>query len=94
MQQIQHDRDQIKELEARLSSIRKSHGGMILSRLIELRGLWNEPGHITPASSSRASFVESSASSRPGQAEILPKPNTDSQKSSLIDSDDLITLSD
>jgi chromosome segregation ATPase len=92
VQQIQHDRDQIKELEARLSSLRKSHGGTILSRLVELHGLWNEPGHITPAASSKASLVESSASSRPVQAENPSEPDTGSQNSTVIDSDDLIIL--
>ncbi|RFU76899.1 ankyrin repeat [Trichoderma arundinaceum] len=94
VQQIQHERDQIKELEERLSSLRKSHGSKILSHLIEFHELWNEPGHIAPTSSSRSPFVEPSASSRPVQAEDLPKQDTGSQESTLVDSDDLIVMSE
>lgn len=92
VEQIQHDRDKIKELEAGLGKLSKSHGSRILSLLIDLHELWNEPGHITPASSSRASFMESSASSRPVQTEKLLEPDMRSQQSTLIDSDDLIIL--
>ncbi|EHK51032.1 uncharacterized protein TrAtP1_009922 [Trichoderma atroviride] len=94
VEQIQHDRDKIKELEAGLGRLRKSHGSKILSLLLCLHELWNEPGHITLASSSPASFVEFSASSRPVQTEELPEADTRSQQSTLIDSEDLINLSE
>ncbi|UKZ83457.1 hypothetical protein TrVFT333_011266 [Trichoderma virens FT-333] len=95
VQQIQHDRDQIKELEARLRNLRKSHGSMILSRLISFHEQWNELGYITPASSSRSSFVEPSASSHSKQADELPNPDMGSiLEKTLIDIDDLITMSE
>lgn len=73
VQQIEHDRNEMKELEARLSSLRESYGRSMISHLIEHHEIWNESRSKTPTPSPQLSLEGSSSCSPSARGEDLPR---------------------
>jgi seryl-tRNA synthetase len=95
VEQVRHDRSEIKELETRLNSLRKSHGASLISHLVEGYQTWdNNPIQAVQAPSPHSTLVESGRSSRSSREEPFPTPDTASLESAdWMEGSDLIAMS-
>lgn len=95
VEQVRHDRSEIKELEARLSSLRKSHGASLISHLVEGYKSWDNPMQAVQALSPHLAPAESGRSSRSSEEGLFPTPDTTSLESTdWMEDSDLIAMSE